>query len=110
MIIRYAFFEGKIKEGHQEAFRKAIVEDLYPLWCQFPGALEVYCSLVDDRDEGAPEFPLIQSVRYPDIETMEGALASSVRDNAKAKTAEICGEHFEGRIHHHVCTPRVWAK
>ena len=110
MIIRYALFEGKVKDGHLESFRKAIVEDLYPLWCQFPGALEVYCSLVDERDEGATEFPLIQSVRYPDIETMQAALASPVRDKAEALTGEICGEHFEGRIHHHVCKARSWSK
>ncbi|MEM7463070.1 MAG: hypothetical protein AAF362_10350 [Pseudomonadota bacterium] len=110
MIVRYALFEGKIKDGMTEAFRKEIMEDLYPIWLEFPGALEVYCSFVDERDPGAIEIPLIQSVKYPDRQTLDAALESDVRARAKALTGEICAKYFEGTIHHHITEPTVWTK
>ncbi|MGI9402319.1 MAG: hypothetical protein ACR2O0_13785, partial [Rhizobiaceae bacterium] len=64
----------------------------------------------DERDPGSPSFPLIQSVRYPDRQTMDAALESSVREKAKALTGEICAKYFDGSIHHHITEPTVWTK
>ncbi|MEL6169198.1 MAG: hypothetical protein AAFR35_10935 [Pseudomonadota bacterium] len=102
MITRFALFEGSVKPGKTEAFRAAVRERLIPLWTQFPGHSDVRVMFSDDRDEGAPEFPLILAISYPDLAAMEGALDSAPRFQSKEVTGEIVAEYFDGRIHHHV--------
>lgn len=102
MITRFALFEGTVKSGQVEAFRAAVKERLVPLWTQFPGNLDVRVMFSDDRDEGAPEFPLILAITYPDTAVMEAALEAPARFKSKEVTGEIVAEYFEGRIHHHV--------
>lgn len=102
MITRYALFEGSVKPGQTEAFRAAVKERLVPLWTQFPGATEVRVMFSDDRDEGAPEFPLILAISYADEAGMNAALESPFRFQSKDVTGEIVDEYFDGRIHHHV--------
>lgn len=102
MISRFAMFEGTIKDGKVEAFRSAVKQQLVPLWRQFPGNLDVRVMFSDDRDVGAPEFPLILAITYPDIATMETALEAPARHQSKEVTGKIVAEFFEGRIHHHV--------
>ncbi|RFB79833.1 hypothetical protein [Methylovirgula sp. 4M-Z18] len=102
MITRYALFEGKVKDGQAEAFRADVLKTILPKWKAFPGALSVRVSFAESRDEGAPEYPMILAVNYPDIETVEAALASPIRAQARAATEEVLSKYFEGRIHHHV--------
>ncbi|MEM1362070.1 MAG: hypothetical protein AAGF94_10185 [Pseudomonadota bacterium] len=102
MITRYAFFEGSIKDGQTDAFRNAVMERLVPLWTQFPSNIEVRVMFSEDRDEGAPEFPMVLGISYPDIAAMEAALDSPARGQSKEVTGEIVDEFFDGRIHHHV--------
>ncbi|MBN8954664.1 MULTISPECIES: hypothetical protein [unclassified Rhizobium] len=102
MITRYALFEGKVREGEAEAFRTAVMETILPKWKQFPGALDVRVTFAETRDEGAPEFPMILAVNYPDMAAVEKALASPMRAEARAATETVLARFFEGRIHHHV--------
>lgn len=102
MITRYALFEGKVKDGQTDAFRTAVLEDILPKWKAFPGALDVRVTFADARDEGAPEIPMILAINYPDVATVDAALASPARTAAKAATEEVLARFFEGRIHHHV--------
>ncbi|ODR89653.1 hypothetical protein [Sinorhizobium alkalisoli] len=102
MITRYALFEGKVKEGETAAFRAAVLESIVPKWKAFPGALDVRVTFAEARDEGAPEIPMILAINYPDLDTVEKALASPARAAAKAATEEVLARFFEGRIHHHV--------
>lgn len=102
MITRFALFEGSVKADQIDAFRSAVKDRLVPLWRQFPGNLDVRIMFSDDRDEGAPEFPLILAITYPDSETMEAALEAPARFRSKEVTGDIVAEFFTGRIHHHV--------
>ncbi len=102
MITRFALFEGSVKPGQSQAFRAAVKERLVPLWTQFTGNTDVRVMFGEDRDEGAPEFPLILAITYPDRKTMEAALGSPARARSKEVTGEIVAEFFDGRIHHHV--------
>lgn len=102
MITRFAFFEGSIKPGKTEAFRAAVKDRLIPIWRQFPGNRDVRVMFGEERDEGAPEFPLILAITYPDRSAMEGALGSDARSRSRDVTGEIVAEFFDGRIHHHV--------
>lgn len=102
MITRFALFEGKVKEGQTEAFRQAVMDRILPKWKAFPHALDVRVSFAEARDEGAPELPMILAINYPDLASVEAALASPARGEAKAATEAVLAEFFEGRIHHHV--------
>lgn len=102
MITRFALFEGSVKPGQTEAFRTAVREQLVPLWTQFPGNTDVRVMFSDDRDEGAPEFPLILAISYADTAAMEAALDSPARFQSKEVTGQIVAKHFDGKIHHHV--------
>ena len=102
MITRYALFEGKVKDGQTEAFRKDVIETILPKWKAFPGALDVRVSFAEKRDDGAPEFPLILAINYRDMAAVDAALASPVRAESRAATEAVLSKYFEGRIHHHV--------
>ena len=102
MITRFAMFEGSVKPEHTDAFRAAVLDRLVPLWTQFPGNTDVRVMFSDDRDEGAPEFPLVLAITYPDQASMDKALDSPARFKSKDVTGEIVEQYFEGRIHHHV--------
>ena len=102
MITRFALFEGSLKPGTAAAFRAAVTAQLVPLWRQFPGNTDVRVSFGCERDEGAPEFPLMLAISYPDRETLEQALTSPFRAQSRDVTAQIVAQYFDGRIHHHV--------
>lgn len=102
MITRYALFEGKVKEGQEAAFRAAVTTEILPLWKRFPGALSVRVSYAVKRDDGAPEFPMILAVSYPDSASVDRALANPIRTEARAATESVLARFFTGRIHHHV--------
>jgi quinol monooxygenase YgiN len=102
MITRYALFEGKINDGQEAAFRAAVTAEVLPLWRQFPGALAVRVSYAVERDDGAPEFAMILAVSYRDVASVDAALASPVRQKARAATEAVLARFFTGRIHHHV--------
>jgi len=102
MITRFALFEGTVAPENIEAFRAAVKERLVPLWKQFPGNVDVRVMFSDDRDEGAPEFPLILAITYADTAGMEAALDSPFRAQSRDVTGEIVEQYFTGRIHHHV--------
>ena len=102
MITRYALFEGTVRNGETSAFRDAVNAELLPLWRQFPGATEVRVSFSESRDDGAPEFPLILAVSYPDEGALAEALASDVRAESRKATNSVVQRYFDGRIHHHV--------
>ena len=102
MITRYALFEGTVKAGQTAEFRQAVLDIILPKWKQFPGATDVRVSFAEARDDGAPEFPMILAVNYPDLAAVDAALASPVRSEARAATESVLSRFFEGRIHHHV--------
>ncbi len=108
MITRYALFEGEIAEGATEDFRAAILEEVLPTWRAFPGALAVRVTFAEARDDGAPAYPLILAIDYPDMAAVEAALASPARAVSRAATQAVLARFFTGRIHHHVTTAHAY--
>ena len=102
MITRYALFEGDLRPGSEAEFRDAVLSDLLPKWLAFPGAMDVRVSFAVERDPGAPAFPLILAVTYPDRAAVATALASPIRAESRAATEVVMARFFTGRIHHHV--------
>ena len=108
MITRYALFEGSIREGQGDAFRRAVLDELVPTWRAFPGVLAVRVSFALERDEGAPEIAMILAVDYPDRRAMDAALASDARKISRATTERLIPQFFAGRIHHHIAEPHLF--
>lgn len=104
MITRYALFEGQIRDGQSEDFRAAVLAEILPKWQAFPGALSVRVTFAESRDDGAPEYPMILAINYPDLASVEAALASPARTEARAATEAVLSRFFTGKIHHHVTT------
>lgn len=104
MITRYALFEGHVRDGQEKAFRDAVLAEILPKWKAFPGARAVRVSFAEARDDGAPEYPLILAISYPDLAAVDAALASPVRAQSRAATESVMARFFTGRIHHHVTT------
>ena len=102
MITRYTMFEGTIHEGEIDAFRQAVNDQLVPLWTQFTGNTDVRVMFGETQDEGAPEYPLILAITYPDQEAMEQALNSDARSESKVATGHVVERYFTGTINHHV--------
>jgi len=109
MITRYALFEGYVREGQTEAFRAAVLAEVVPHWNAFPGVLAVRVCFSEERDEGAPELPLILAISYADRAAVDTALASPARAAAKAATEAIVARYFHGRIHHHITEAHDYA-
>ena len=109
MITRFALFEGHVHEGQTEAFRAAVLAEILPHWNAFPGALAVRVCFSNERDEGAPELPLILAISYADRAAVDTALASPERAAAKAATESVMARYFTGRIHHHITEAHDYA-
>ena len=109
MITRYALFEGTVAPGQTQAFRDAVLAEILPVWRRFPGALAIHVTFSEDRDDGAPEYPLILAIDWPDITTVEAFLAHPIRKEGRAATEGVLARHFTGRIHHHVTTAHTFA-
>lgn len=102
MITRFALFEGSVAPGMAAAFRRAVIEELVPTWRGFPGAVAVRVSFRESCDAGAPDYPLILAVDYPDAAALEMALASEARRISRATTGRVLAGLFDGTVHHHV--------
>jgi hypothetical protein len=98
MITRFALFEGQIQPGDTEKFRCAILEEVLPHWKSFPGVLAVRVCFANERDEGAPEIPLVLAISYPNRAAVDKALASPERALAKAATESVLARYFRGKF------------
>jgi hypothetical protein len=105
MLTRCAYFEGQVHEGKAELFDRFVDERLMPLWRQFPGATDVRVLRDVSADPHAPPLRMVLEVDYPDMATIESALASPVRAEAKEETEKLM-TMFDGRIYHVIFEPK----
>lgn len=108
MITRYALFEGTLHPGHAAAFRADVLAQMLPVWRRFPGALAIRVTFGESRDDGAPEYPLILAIDWPDMATVNAFLSHPIRTEGRAATEAVLARHFTGRIHHHVTTAETF--
>ena len=101
MYIRCAFFEGRVKSGHEAAFTSFVHDRLIPLWRQFPGAEDVRVLRQQQADTDEPHYEMVLAIRYPSLAAIDLALKSDVRNRSREETAELV-KMFDGRIFHTV--------
>ena len=99
MLLRCAFFRGRIRPGSEEAFSDIVSGRLVSLWTRFPGASEVRVLRQAEADVTEPHFEMVLAIRYPDRDAMERALASEARRESRAVTQELLAL-FDGDVFH----------
>ncbi len=104
MYTRSAIFEGTIRPGLEEAFYAEVERTLLPIWRRLPHALSVRLHRPVRRDDGVRAVFLIQEIDYPSLEAIDAAMASSVRDEARAAHERIM-PMYDG-THHHIVSAR----
>ena len=97
MITSFALFEGTVGQERTEAFRAAILEEVLPHWKSFPGVLSVRVSFENERDEGAPELPLILAITYPNRAAVDVALASPERGWRRQQPSQCLPGSFRAK-------------
>lgn len=102
MITRYALFLGEVFPGKLEAFKKAVLDELLPTWLVYPYAIAVRVSFASDRDQQAPNLPLILAVDFESRDGLDAALNSQERLDSRAATQRVLPEFFKGEICHYV--------
>lgn len=102
MITRYALFQGEVFPGKLEAFKKAVLDELLPTWLVYPDAIAVRVSFASDRDQQAPNLPLILAVDFASRDGLDAALSSQERLDSRAATQRVLPEFFKGEIYHYV--------
>jgi hypothetical protein len=101
MLIRCAFFEGRVNPGCDDAFAAFVKDRLVPLWTKFPGAQDVKVLRQAESDTDLPHYALVLQIQYPTRAAIELALASEVRQLSRVETMDLI-KMFEGRIFHTV--------
>ena len=111
MYIRCAFFRGHVRQGFEEVFTTFVHDKLAPLWTQFPGAEEVRVMRQEEADVAEPHFEMVLAIRYPSKQAIELALASDVRTESRAVTADLSENvrrrYFPHRVPRRPVSPRV---
>ena len=102
MITRYAFFRGEVSPGRQQDFKTAVMDDLLPTGLVYPGATAVRVSFATERDDQAPDVPLILAVDVASREGPELAPDNQERLDSDAATERVLPGLVTGNIFHHV--------
>ena len=101
MITRTAIFEGRFSGDDADRFFAGVEERLAPLWRQFPNALGVRWFRMDSADDDARPIVMIQQIDYPSHEALAQAIASPIRDQARAVTLELVAL-LDGGFYHFI--------
>lgn len=99
MIIRSAVLEGTVPEAHRAAFDQHMHTSVLAAIATYPGITDVKLRRQAETEPGAPPIHMIFDLYFPDLATMQAALASETRQQVRAKIAEAM-PMFQGRVYH----------
>lgn len=102
MITRYAMFQGEVAAEKVAEFKKTVEEELLPTWLAYPNATAVRVSFATDRDDHAPNLPLVLAVDFASRNGLDEALMSQQRLDSRAATQRVLPGLFTGQIFHYV--------
>lgn len=105
MLIRYAFFRGRIKPGMEDAFSQHVEDKLIPLWTRFPGAKEVRILRQKQTDSPDIDLPLGIAIYFGSQDEIDVALSSPARLESQFESCKLM-EMFEGTVFHTVFDAR----
>ncbi|MEZ5786872.1 MAG: hypothetical protein R3D62_10520 [Xanthobacteraceae bacterium] len=79
MLIRCAFFEGRVRDGKDAAFADFVQQQLLPLWQRFPGSTAVRVLRPVAADPAAPPIQMMLEFDYPSQAAIDLTMASPER-------------------------------
>lgn len=99
MIVRSACLEGQPKPGQARTFDELIVREIAPLMQEFPGVRGTRILRSAVVEDGGPALYLSFESVYDSQEAMRTAFAAPIRQQLRARLAEIM-PLFDGRLFH----------
>ena len=99
MIVRIAYLEGNVKPADREGFDAFIASEVVPLMKRFPGVRSVRVMRAQSIEENGPSLHMTFESVYDSVEAMNHAFTFPVRQELKAKMAQIM-PLFTGRLFH----------
>lgn len=106
MIVRSAVLEGHVAQDHQEAFDRAMRDQVLPAIRTYPGLRDVRLRKIAVPEAGAPDVYMIFDLYFDSLADMDAALASETRQVVR-KTISENMSLFEGRVYHLVFEERA---
>lgn len=99
MIVRTACLEGRVAPEDRERFDAFIASEVVPLMKRFPGVRSVRVMRAESVEDGGPALHMTFESVYDSVAAMERAFTFPVRQELKARMAEIL-PLFSGRLFH----------
>ncbi len=99
MIIRSAVLEGTVPEAERAAFDRQMATTVLDAIARYPGLIQVTLRRPLETEAGAPQVYMVFDLHFPSLAAMHAALASPVRQEVRARLAEVMTP-FHGRVYH----------
>jgi uncharacterized protein (TIGR02118 family) len=99
VIIRTAVLEGSVPEADRAGFDARMRETVLPAIARYPGLRRATLRRSAEAEAGAPPVYMTFELWFDDLDAMNAALASPVRQEVRARIAEAMGP-FQGRVYH----------
>lgn len=99
MIVRSAYLEGTVAEADRAEFDAHMAGPVLAAIATYPGLREVRLRRPLQADEGAPPIYLVFDLYFDDLQAMDAALASPIRQAVREAIAAGM-RPFQGRVYH----------
>jgi uncharacterized protein (TIGR02118 family) len=109
MIIRSAVLEGTVAEEARADFDHQMTTTVLAAISRYPGLIEVRLRRPLEAEAGAPPVYMLFELCFPSLEAMHAALASPIRQEVRARLADVMKD-FKGKVYHLVLDGGVSAK
>ena len=106
MIVRSAVLEGHVAQERQDAFDRAMREQVLAAIRTYPGLRDVKLRKIAVPEAGAPDVYMSFDLYFDSLAEMDAALASETRQIVRKTIAENMSP-FQGRVYHLVFDERA---
>jgi antibiotic biosynthesis monooxygenase (ABM) superfamily enzyme len=107
MWIRSAFWEGKLRVGQEQNFKKTLEDEISPAMRTLPGVKDTKVLWPRTYEERSSDIICQMLVFFDEESDIAKMIASPARNAARQKVAELNSRCFEGRVSHinYECAP-----
>jgi hypothetical protein len=107
MWIRSAFWEGKLRQGQEQDFKKMLEEDISPAMRTLPGVKHTKVLWAKTYEDRSSDIICQMLVFFDEESDIGKMIASPARNAVRQKVAELNSRCFDGRISHinYECLP-----
>ncbi len=99
MIVRSAYLEGTVADADREPFDRHMAGPVLAAIATYPHLRRVKLRRIAQADAGAPPLYMIFDLYFDDIDAMNAALASPIRQAVREQISHGMSR-FKGRVYH----------